>query len=132
VPIARLVFGFLALPPRVLLPHAYTARFRFDRVRLWGKSLRPLPSGAAAMGYAWARTPTTRMLLLTRDVAADRAHPAGIRREREQPSRAWMQLHAPRRFVLCDCYRAPLASRTTQGLLRPRGHPLPAPPSRVY
>jgi hypothetical protein len=36
------------------------------------------------MGHAWSRTPTARMLLLARDAAADRPHPAGIMRE--QPS----------------------------------------------
>jgi hypothetical protein len=45
------------------------------------KLSRPLPSGAAATGHAWPRTPIARMLLLAR-AAAHRPYQSGIRRER--------------------------------------------------
>jgi hypothetical protein len=72
--------------------------------------------------HAWLRTLAARMLLLTRDAAADRLHPAGIRRE---SSRACMQLCAPR-LALCST-----PSFVHVGPLRLRGPPLPALPSRA-
>jgi hypothetical protein len=62
-----------------------------------------------------ACTPATCMLLLVRH-ATDQPHPIGIRRE---SSRACIQLRGPRPVL---CMREPL---------RPRGPPLPAPPSHA-